>query len=131
MRTAADVMTRNVVSIHPDATVADAMRLMREKGVSSLLVEPRSDMDTYGFMSRRDIVEKVVAKGRDPEDCLVADIMSKPLIAVSPDCDLQDCAILMNKARIRRVLVFDGQRIVGIVSNTDILRAATEEEIGD
>ncbi len=129
MKTAADVMTRNVVSIHPNATVAEAMQRMREKGVSSLLVEPRSDMDTYGFMSRRDIVEKVVAKGRRPEDCLVTDIMSKPLITVPPDCDLRDCAILMNKAGIRRVLVFDGQKIVGIVSNTDILEAAAGEEL--
>lgn len=131
MKTAADVMTREVVSIRPDATVAEAMQLMREKGVSSLLVEPRSDADTHGFMSRRDIVEKVVAKGRRPEDCLVTDVMSKPLITVPPDCDLQDCALLMNKAGIRRVLVFDGQKIVGIVSNTDILRATAEEDIGD
>lgn len=129
MKTAADVMTRDVVSIRADATVAEAMQLMREKGVSSLLVEPRSDVDTHGFMSRRDIIEKVVAKGRRPEDCLVADIMSKPLITVPPDCDLRDCAILMNKAGIRRVLVFDGQRIVGIVSNTDILEATAKGEL--
>lgn len=130
-KTAADVMTRNIVSIHPEATVAEAIQLMREKGVSSLLVEPRSDVDTRGFMSRRDIVEKVVAKGRQLEDCYVMDIMSKPLITVPPDCDLQDCAILMNKANIRRVLVFDGQKIVGIVSNTDIFQATAEGEIGD
>lgn len=129
MTTAADVMTSNIVSVHPDATVAEAMQLMREKGVSSLLVEPRSDVDTHGFMSRRDIVEKVVAKGRQAEDCHVSDIMSKPLITVPPDCKLQDCAILMNKAGIRRVLVFDGQKIVGIVSNTDILRAKTKADL--
>lgn len=128
MKTAADVMTKDVVSIRPNATVAEAIQLMREKGVSSLLVEPRTDMDTHGFMSRRDIVDQVVAKGRRPEDCLVTDIMSKPLITVPPDCDLQDCALLMKQAGIRRVLVFDGKKIVGIVSNTDILRAAGEEE---
>ena len=129
MKTATDVMTRDVVSIRPNATISEAMQLMQEKGVSSLLVEPGSDMDTYGFVSRRDIVEKVVATGRQAEDCLVADIMSKPLITVPPDCDLRDCAILMSQASIRRVLVFDGQKIVGIVSNTDILRAAAEDEL--
>ncbi|MFQ5857054.1 MAG: CBS domain-containing protein [Anaerolineae bacterium] len=128
MKIAADVMTRDVVSIPPNATVAEAIQLMHEKGVSSLLVEPRSDMDTHGFMSRRDIVERVVAKGRRPEDCLVTDIMSKPLITVPPDCDLRDCASLMGEAGIRRVVVFDGQKIVGIVSNTDILRAAADGE---
>ncbi|MFQ5593706.1 MAG: CBS domain-containing protein [Anaerolineae bacterium] len=132
MKTAADVMTRDVVSIHHDATVAEAMQLMYEKRVSSLLIEPRSDLvDTHGFVSRRDIVEKVVAKGRRPEDCRVAEIMSKPLVSVPPDCALRDCAILMNRASIRRVLVFDGRKIVGIVSNTDILRAATEGESTD
>lgn len=128
MKTAADVMTRRVVSISPHATVAEAIQRMRDKGVSSLLVEPRSDMDTHGFVSRRDIVEKVIGKGRQPADCIVSDIMSKPLISVPPDCDLQDCAVLMSNAGIRRVLVFDGQKIVGIVSNTDILRAAAEED---
>lgn len=126
MMTADDVMTRNVVSIHPNAMIAEAIQLMREQEVSSLLVEPRTDMDTHGFLSRRDIVEKVVAQGRDPEECLVSDIMSKPLITVPPDCDIQDCAVLMENAGIRRVLVFDGQRIVGIVSNSDILRATAE-----
>ncbi len=126
MKTAADIMTQNVVSIHPDATVKEAMDFMRSQGVSSLLVEPRNDRDTYGFMSRRDIVERVVAKGRQPEDCQVSDIMSKPLITVTPDTSLQDCAALMEEAGIRRVLVFDGQNVVGIVSNTDILYATTE-----
>jgi isocitrate dehydrogenase len=129
MKTATDVMTRDVVSIRPDATISEAMQLMQEKGVSSLLVEPSGDMDTHGFVSRRDIVEKVVATGRQAEECLVTDIMSKPLITVPPDCDLRDCAILMSQASIRRVLVFDGQKIVGIVSNTDILRAAAEDEL--
>lgn len=128
MKTAADVMTENIVSIHPDATVAEAIQLMREQSVSSLLVEPRTDMDIHGFVSRRDIVDRVVAKGRELDDCLVTDIMSKPLITVPPDCDLRDCAILMKNAGIRRVLVFDGQKIIGIVSNTDILRASAEED---
>ncbi|MFQ5341682.1 MAG: CBS domain-containing protein [Anaerolineae bacterium] len=131
MKTAADVMTRDVVSIHAEATVAEAMQLMYDKRVSSLLVEPRSDLDTHGFVSRRDIVEKVVARGRQPEDCRVMDIMSKPLVTVPPDCALRDCAILMSNTSIRRVLVFDGRKIVGIVSNTDILRAAADGELAD
>jgi len=131
VKTAADVMTRDVVSIHADATVAEAMQLMYDKRVSSLLVEPLSDLDTHGFVSRRDIVEKVVAQGRQPEDCRVTDIMSKPLVTVPPDCALQDCAILMSRTSIRRVLVFDGRKIVGIVSNTDILKAASEGESPD
>ncbi|MEJ2209644.1 MAG: CBS domain-containing protein [Anaerolineae bacterium] len=120
MRTAAEVMTKHVVDIEPDATVAEAIDKMKEWNVSSLLVQRKDATDTWGFMSQTDIIEKVVAAGLDPEAVLVHEIMTKPVITVPPNCSLQDCAALMARADIRRVLVFDGQDIVGIVSSSDI-----------
>ncbi len=120
MRTAADVMTKHVVSIGPDATVAEAIAKMKQWNVSSLLVERKSAVDTWGFMSQTDVIEKVVAKDLDPHELRVYDIMTKPVITVPPNCSLADCAALMARADIRRVLVFDGQDIVGIVSSSDI-----------
>jgi CBS domain-containing protein len=124
MRTAADVMTEHVVDIEPDATVAEAIDKMKERKVSSLLVQRKDATDTWGFMSQTDIIEKVVAVGLNPDDVLVREIMTKPVITVPPNCSLQDCAALMARADIRRVLVFDGQDIVGIVSSSDIFTAA-------
>ncbi len=120
MKTAADAMTRHVVDIAPDATVAEAIEKMKQWNVSSLLVQRRDATDTWGFMTQTDVIEKVVAQGLNPADVLVHEIMTKPVITVPPNCSLQDCAALMARADIRRVLVFDGQDIVGIVSSSDI-----------
>lgn len=123
MKTAADVMKKPVVDIYPDATVADAIQKMKQSNVTSLLVQRKSPGDTWGFISQTDIVEKVVAEGLEPADTLVRDIMTKRVITVSPNFSLMDCAALMARADIHRVLVFDGQDIVGIVSGSDIFSA--------
>jgi len=123
MRTAADVMTKHVVDIDANATVAQDVEKMKQWNVSSLIVARKDATDTWGFMSQTDIVEKVVAQGINPETVHVYEIMTKPVITVPPNCSLQDCAALMARADIRRVLVFDGQDIVGIVSSTDIFNA--------
>lgn len=124
MRTAADVMTKHVVDIEPDATVSEAIDKMKQWNVSSLLVQRKDPTDTWGFMSQTDIIEKVVAVGLDPEKVLVHEIMTKPVITVPSNCTLQDCAALMARADIRRVLVYDGQDIVGIVSSSDIFNVS-------
>ena len=123
MRTAADVMTKHVVDIDADATVAQAVAKMKEGNVSSLLVGRKGPGDMWGFMSQTDVVEKVVAKGLEPQAVYVHEIMHKPVITVPPNASLQDCAALMARADIRRVLVYDGEDIVGIVSSTDIFNA--------
>jgi CBS domain-containing protein len=117
-------MTKHVVDIEPDTTVAQAIDRMKQWNVSSLLVQRKDPTDTWGFMSQTDVIEKVVAKGLDPDAVLVHEIMTKPVITVPPDCSLADCASLMARADIRRVLVFDGQDIVGIVSSSDIFNIA-------
>ena len=123
MKTASDVMTRHVVSVAPSASVAHAISKMKERKVSSLLVRRESDMDTWGFMTETDLIEKVVAGGLDPESITVHEIMSKPVITVSPQSSLQECAALLARADIRRVLVYDGREIVGILSSSDIFDA--------
>jgi len=123
MKTTAEVMVKHVVDIEPNATVAQAIEKMKEQRVSSLLVRPESNMDTWGFMTETDLIEKVVAKGLDPTELHVHEIMSKPVITVSPKSSLQECAALLTRADIRRVLVYDGKEIVGIVSRRDIFNA--------
>ena len=124
MKTASDVMTKHVVDIEPDATVAEAIDRMKQWNVSSLLVQRKDPTDTWGFMSQTDVIEKVVAQGLDATKVCVHEIMTKPVITVPPNCSLSDCAALMARADIRRVLVFDGQDIVGIVSSSDIFNVA-------
>lgn len=120
---AADVMTKNVVYIEGNETVANAIRLMKEKGVSSLVVNRRDLEDTWGIMTRKDVVSKIVDPGRDPDEIRVFEIMTKPLVMVSPGLQLKYCARLFNQTGIRRAPVFDGKEIVGILSNTNIFFA--------
>lgn len=120
---AGDVMSKDVVCIEGMATVADAVRLMRERKVSSLFVNRRGQEDAWGIVTRKDVVNKVIDPGMEPSNVQVFEIMSKPLITVSPGLALKYCARLFNSAGIRRAPVFDGKEIIGILSNTDIFSA--------
>jgi len=120
---AQDMMTRHVVTIDEDRTVAEAVQLMRSEGVTSLIVNRRDEDDAYGIMTRRDVVNKVIAEGKNPREVRVSEVMTKPLIMASRGLSLEHCAKLMRMANIRRLPVFDGQKVIGIVSNTDIFDA--------
>ena len=120
---AQDVMTPNVVYIDGSKTVAQAVKLMRAEKVSSLIVRHRSQEDAFGIVTRKDVVNKIVDPGKDPAKVKVYEIMTKPLVMVSPGLALKYCARLMHHTGIRRAPVFDGTKIIGMLSNTDIFNA--------
>ncbi|MGA3286173.1 MAG: CBS domain-containing protein [Bacteroidota bacterium] len=117
---AGDVMTQYVFYIDGDKSVAEAIRLMRAENLSSLIVNGKTPTDPWGIVTRKDVVSKIVAPDKDPEKVKVSEIESRPLITVSPDLLVKDCAQLMRTKGIRRVAVYDGKAIVGLLSNTDI-----------
>jgi len=129
MPKAQDVMTKEVATIAGDQTVTEAVRKMRDEKVSSLVVERRGIEDAYGIITRKDVVSKVVSAGKQLDQVKVHEIMTKPLVMVSPGLELKYCARLMAMAGIRRAPVFDGKEIIGILSNTDIFNAAAEGKI--
>ncbi len=120
---AADVMTRDVAFIDGAATAAEAIRIMRERKISCLVVNRRTPDDAWGIVTRKDVVNKIVDPGRDPDEVKVFEIMTKPLVMLSPGLALKYCARLMHNTGIRRAVVFDGKDIVGILSNSDIFNA--------
>jgi CBS domain-containing protein len=115
------IMTRNVITIMGSATVAEAVKLMKEKGLRALIVEPRNEFDPFGTITESDIVYKVVAFGHDPNKMRVYEIMTKPCIVVTPDLGAEYVARLFAQNRIRRSPVVQGNKLLGIVSITDIL----------
>ena len=129
MAKAQEVMTKEVVTIDGSATVAAAVAKMRDRKVSSLVVERRAVEDAYGMLTRKDVVAKVVSPGKKLSEVKVYEIMTKPLVMVSPGLELKYCARLMAMAGIRRAPVFDGKEIIGILSNTDIFHAAAEGKL--
>ena len=120
MKTAQEIMTKDVAAIHPHATVAEAIQRMRERQVGSLLVQQVSPSDTWGIITQTDVVQRVIARDKDPAQVKVAEVMSKPISIVRPDTLLRECARVMGREHIRRVFVFDKQKVVGVVSASDI-----------
>lgn len=120
MMKAKEIMTSNVITIRGSATVAEAVKLMKEKGLRSLIVDRRNSDDPYGIVSETDIVYKVAAYGHDPQKMRVYEIMTKPCIVVPPDLGVEYVARLFATTRIRRAPVV-GEELLGIVSVTDIM----------
>jgi CBS domain-containing protein len=122
MPSARDVMTTGVVTIDGMATARQAAEMMDKKGVRALIVDRREPEDAYGIVTQRDIVYEVVAAGEDPDEILVHEIMSKPLVVVNPDLDVKYVARLMaNMGLSRAPVIFEG-KVQGIVSVSDVLK---------
>jgi CBS domain-containing protein len=117
---ASDIMTTDVVTIRGSATVAQAVKLMKEKGIRTLIVERRHDEDAYGIITETDIVYEVTAYGEDPKRVRVYEIMTKPCIVVNPDLGVEYVARLFAQNNIRFAPVIKGE-LLGVISVSDIL----------
>jgi len=124
MARARDIMATDVVTVEGSATVAEAVELMKERGVRALIVDRRGEDDAYGIVTQRDVVYGVVAEGRDPRSVKIHEIMSKPLVVVNPDLDVKYVARLMAQRGLSRAPVLFGQKLQGVVSITDIIEKA-------
>ncbi|MDW8041528.1 MAG: CBS domain-containing protein [Nitrososphaerota archaeon] len=113
------ITRREVVTIDEGATVEDAAKLMSSKGIGALAVTRKGVIT--GIVTERDILRRLVAEGRDPKETTVKDIMTSPPITVSLNTTLREAIDLMNRKRIRRLLVEEAGEIVGIFTQRDIL----------
>lgn len=121
-RTVADVMSVPVLTIDPRATVEAAVEKMVAAGISSLLVIEDGE-GRQGIVTKRGVVTKVAANGQDPTAVTVREIMSSPLRTIAPDVTLEACSVRMTSERVRRLPVAREGRIIGIISDSDILAA--------
>jgi len=129
MPTVGEVMTRGVITIGEEESVALAMKTMVERHVSSLIVKKKDDADVYGIVTRKDIIHSVVGRGNDPKDIKVADVMTKPVMTITPGMDVVAAAKLMEKTRVRRFPVVENNVLVGLISNSDIFRAYVMDNV--
>lgn len=116
-----EVMTVDAVTITPDRTVAEASALMRDRGVGSVIVI-ESDR-AVGILTERDVVTKVAADDRRSSELKVRDVMTSPVVSVHPHEEVEEAARRMSQRRIRRLPVVQDGKLLGVITENDILRA--------
>jgi CBS domain-containing protein len=114
-------MNPHVARIGREASAADAVAQFNDRGISSLIVEKSNPRDTYGIVTMRDVVSKVVARGLPLTQVRVHEIMTKPLIWIIPDMSVKHVARLFANNNISRAPVIDNNELVGLITMHDIL----------
>jgi len=108
-------------SIHPDATVFDAVAKMAEKDIGSLVVMDGDEL--VGIITERHYARNVVLKGKTSPGTLVRDIMEKHVVIARPEQSVDQCMALMSEKRVRHLPVFEGNKPIGIVSIGDLVKS--------
>ncbi|MDH3662824.1 MAG: CBS domain-containing protein [Alphaproteobacteria bacterium] len=129
--TTGEVMTPSPKMVHGLSTVQEAIEIMRENVISSVVVERRYDGDEYGLLVVTDIANKVIARDRSPERTNVYEVMTKPVISVDRDMDIKYACRLLGNFGISRALVTDAGDVVGIVTLRDMVLRYTKSEDDD
>jgi len=124
-----DIMTRTPIVISPLASVDEVAHIMREKGISSVILVTNGK--PIGIVTERDLVHRVMALGKDPKKLMAADVCTKPVIAVSHYSEVEDAVETMNEHKIRRLVVVDDlDHVTGILTTDDVgynLKSMSEE----
>jgi CBS domain-containing protein len=121
-----DQKPKGIHSIAPDEPVLTAIRKMAEHHIGALLVMTGDKL--VGIVSERDYARKVVLLGRSSTETRVESIMSAKVVTVTPRHDANDCMRLMTDRRIRHLPVVAADRVVGVLSIGDLVRAVIEEQ---
>ena len=123
MRKVADILERkgaSAVAVAPDTKVIEALTIMSEKNIGSLLVMDGGEY--LGIITERDYSRKIALKHKSSVDTKVSEIMTTNLPSVSPNDSVEQCMLLMTDKNIRYLPVFDGNRLTGIVSMSDVVK---------
>jgi signal-transduction protein with cAMP-binding, CBS, and nucleotidyltransferase domain len=116
-----EVMTSSPLVVDGLASVAQAVALMKENDVSSLVVDKRDDSDEYGMLAIHDVAREVVAHDRAADRVNVYEIMSKPVISVDVDMNVKYAVRLLTRFKLTRALVLQRGKVAGIVTLRDLV----------
>jgi CBS domain-containing protein len=119
-----EAMTEKVLTTAATATVAQAARVMAERGVGSIVIV--KGKKPVGILTERDLLMKVVAEDTKPSTIRVGKVMSSPVLTVKPDVEITDAARTMVKNKIRRLPVVEKGKLIGIITASDITAISPE-----
>jgi len=116
----------DVWSVSSGTTVYDALVLMAEKNVGALLVLEGDRL--IGIFSERDYARKVILHGKSSRQTTVGEIMTSKVVYIRPEQTIEQCMALMTDKRIRHLPVLDGDRVIGVISIGDVVKAIISEQ---
>ncbi len=129
MPTAQDILAnkpKGVAIIDEEATVMEAAKLMSDRHIGSLVVGRLEKV--VGIFTERDVLNRVVARHRDPLETIVKDVMTTPVACCQPTTKVAECRSVMTKKRIRHLPVVEDNKLLGMISSGDILAMENEEQ---
>jgi CBS domain-containing protein len=112
--------------IEPAASVYEAIHLLAEKQIGALLVMENDQL--VGIFSERDYARQIILMNRSSESTKVQDIMTKEVLRVQPNAEIEDCMSLMTEKRIRHLPVVEDDKVIGMISIGDLVRAVIAEQ---
>jgi CBS domain-containing protein len=127
-----DIMTVNVKTAHTDSKVIEVVRKMTKFDVGSIVVID-SAKKPVGIVTERDVLRKVVVPGLPLDVVTALEVMSRPLMSITSDVSVEQCARLMSRKKIKKLPVVEGGKLVGIVTSMDLVRSEPRliAELGD
>ena len=114
----------DIFMIAPDATVFEALKLMAQHNIGALLVMSNDMVD--GIISERDCVRKVELDEKNVRDTRISDVMTSKVISINADEPLEECMALMLEKSIRHLPVYDGNKLLGLISVRDVLKEVVD-----
>ena len=121
-----DAKGKNIISISPNASVFDAIKLMADKAIGSLVVMNGDEL--LGIVTERDYARKVIIKGRSSRETPVSEIMTPDVLTTSSDNRVDKCMELMTKRKIRHLPVVDDGAVVAMISIGDLVQAIIADQ---
>jgi len=117
-----EIMVRNVITLQRDLSAYDAVKIMNKNRIGCLVVVNNGQI--VGILTERDMLERVLEKCRNPKETRVSEIMTEDVMVGKPDMELVEAARLLFEKKVKKLPIVEGNRLVGLVTLTDIARAA-------
>jgi CBS domain-containing protein len=118
-----DAMSSPVITVDEETNVRDSAMLMTDRGIGSLII--LEDGKPVGIVTKRDMIKRVVSECKDPCGTKIRDIMTSPVITTSKDVGILSAMRTMREHQISQLVVLDGDRMVGIISERDLIKAVS------